>query len=251
MMARAAEIRPEHSWKTAAGEGTLEMAHRIIPGFLKLMSAHGVEAGHGGYLLNDARDEQRIALVAHGGSLGVLTAFLLGIPIRPYAPIAYQQTDTAGVEVFRIADPVHPENPANEWPYPRPGKKNATVKLGIVPTSGGDTTWVKWDAGAYPYLATVKWPKNAPLTILVQNRTQTEELLLAVDEKTGELTGLDIHFDEKRGKFYDLDLYGQLNFTRSFAAQLGYRRLDVEYRWDGEQGDFLMEGLYFGGTARF
>jgi dipeptidyl-peptidase 4 len=100
--------------------------------------------------------------------------------------IAYQQTDTAGMEVFRIADPVHPESAANEWPYPRPGKKNAGVKLGIVATSGADTTWVNWDAGAYPYLATVKWAKNSPLTILVQNRTQTEEVLYAVDDKTGE-----------------------------------------------------------------
>jgi dipeptidyl-peptidase-4 len=104
--------------------------------------------------------------------------------------IAYQQTDTAGMEVFRIADPVHPENAANEWPYPRPGKKNASVKLGIVPAAGGETVWVSWDAAAFPYLATVKWEKNAPLTVLVQNRTQTEELLLAVDEKTGATTEL-------------------------------------------------------------
>jgi hypothetical protein len=68
---------------------------------------------------------------------------------------------------------------------------------------------------------------------------------------TGEITGLDVHFDDKRGKFWDIDIYGQLNFTRSVAAQLGYRRLDVEYRWEGDQGDFLMEGLYFGGTVRF
>jgi dipeptidyl-peptidase-4 len=100
--------------------------------------------------------------------------------------IAFQQTDTAGMEVFRIADPVHPENAANEWPYPRPGMKNASVKLGVAFASGESPVWVKWDAVAYPYLATVKWAKNAPLTILVQNRTQTEEVLYAVDEKTGE-----------------------------------------------------------------
>jgi dipeptidyl-peptidase 4 len=99
--------------------------------------------------------------------------------------IAFQQTDTAGMEVFRIPDPVHPETPANEWPYPRPGMKNAAVKLAVVPASGGEPTWIKWDSAAYPYLATVKWAKNAPLTFLVQNRRQTEELLLAADEKTG------------------------------------------------------------------
>src|SRR5690606_144189 len=81
LLARSAEIRPEQSWKTAAGEGTLEMAHRIIPGFLRLMSAHGVEAGHGGYLLANPDDRQRLALVAHGGSLGVLASLLLGAPL--------------------------------------------------------------------------------------------------------------------------------------------------------------------------
>lgn len=68
---------------------------------------------------------------------------------------------------------------------------------------------------------------------------------------TGEVTGLDIHHDGNRGKFYDYDIYGQLNFTRSVAAQLGYRRLDTEYRWNGDQGDLLVQGLYFGGTVRF
>jgi broad specificity phosphatase PhoE len=97
MMAKAAEIRPEQAWKTPAGEGTLEMGHRIIPNFLKLMVSHGVHAGHGGYLLDNAKDEQRLALVAHGGSLGLLAAFILGVPLRPYGPIAFAQ---AGVAVF-------------------------------------------------------------------------------------------------------------------------------------------------------
>ncbi len=68
---------------------------------------------------------------------------------------------------------------------------------------------------------------------------------------TGELSGLDVHFDDKRGKLYDFDVFGQLNFTKSVAAQAGYRRLHTEYRWSGDQGDLLFEGLYFGGTVRF
>jgi dipeptidyl-peptidase-4 len=99
--------------------------------------------------------------------------------------IAYQQTDTAGLETFHIADPAKPESEPGEWPYPRPGKKNAAVSLGIVPAAGGETVWVTWDRERYPYLATVKWEENAPLTILVQSRRQTEEVLYAVNEKTG------------------------------------------------------------------
>lgn len=104
--------------------------------------------------------------------------------------IACQHTDVAGVEVLRISDPAHPEREPHTWPYPRPGKKNAEVTLGLIPVTGGKTAWVAWDRERYPYLATVVWPENAPLTLLVQNRAQTEELLLAVDTATGATTTL-------------------------------------------------------------
>ncbi len=97
--------------------------------------------------------------------------------------IAYQQTDTGGMETFHIADAVDPARPPQTWPYPRPGKANAAVKLGIIPSGGGrggETTWVAWDSTRHPYLARVTWPKNAPLTILVQNREQTEQTLFEV-----------------------------------------------------------------------
>ncbi len=98
--------------------------------------------------------------------------------------LAYQQTDTAGVELMTIADATHAQRPARQWPYPRPGKTNAQVRLGIVSVEGGPTRWVDWDRAQYPYLAAVTWQDNAPLTVLVQNRRQTEEMLLAVDAGT-------------------------------------------------------------------
>jgi dipeptidyl-peptidase-4 len=104
--------------------------------------------------------------------------------------IAYQQTDTAGMETFHILDPLHPEREPNTWPYPRTGTKNASVRLAIVPAAGGESRWVVWNSEKYPYLAKVVWQDKGPLTILVQNRRQTEEILYAVDEKTGALTEL-------------------------------------------------------------
>jgi len=99
--------------------------------------------------------------------------------------IAYTESDTSGVEKLSIVDVMHPERGANTFAYPRPGKANAVVRLGITPTTGGKTVWVDWDAKKYPYLATVAWQKGGPLTVLVQNRTQTEQQLLAVDPRTG------------------------------------------------------------------
>jgi hypothetical protein len=57
--------------------------------------------------------------------------------------------------------------------------------------------------------------------------------------------------EDYQGRYYDFDLYGTVNFTDHFAAQLGYRSLTVFYKIEEDQGDLKMKGLYFGGIARF
>ena len=100
--------------------------------------------------------------------------------------IVYQETDNSGVETRYIADPLHPETPPARNFYPRAGTPNAKVRLGIVSRSGGATRWIEWDREKYPYLARVVWKEAAaPLCVLVQNRAQQEETLLAVDPNTG------------------------------------------------------------------
>ncbi|MCH7592688.1 MAG: DPP IV N-terminal domain-containing protein [Planctomycetes bacterium] len=109
--------------------------------------------------------------------------------------LVYQQTDTTGLETMHIADARFPDREPHTWPYPRPGKTNAKVRLGIISVTGGDTTWVKWTGERYPYLATVKWKENSPLTILVQNREQTAEALLTVYPNSGATSLLFVESD--------------------------------------------------------
>jgi dipeptidyl-peptidase-4 len=104
--------------------------------------------------------------------------------------IAYQETEHDGVEVWYVADPIQPGSKPQPFYYPRPGKKNAAVRLGVVPITGGKTTWVEWDRTQFPYLATVRWSKNAPLCLTVQTREQQELALLQADPKTGKTTTL-------------------------------------------------------------
>src|SRR5262249_35168541 len=104
--------------------------------------------------------------------------------------IVYEESDAAGVEVWYVSDPAHPEQPALKSYYPRPGKANVKVRLGIIPATGGDTVWIDWDAKKYPYLARVNWSKHGPLTIQVQSREQQELLLLKVAPATGKTTTL-------------------------------------------------------------
>jgi len=106
------------------------------------------------------------------------------------ASIAYQQTDHNGMERMHILDPMHPESEPRAWPYPRPGEANASVRLGILPISGGETRWVEWDHDAFPYLCSVVWPAEGPLTVLIQDREQEHESLRTVDPSSGVTTEL-------------------------------------------------------------
>jgi dipeptidyl-peptidase-4 len=100
--------------------------------------------------------------------------------------LAYEEANTEGVEVWYVADPGQPGQPPHPSYYPRPGKANAVVRLGIVPVAGGPTTWIAWDAHRYSYLAQVEWDRHGPLTLQVQTREQQELVLLRVDPATGQ-----------------------------------------------------------------
>lgn len=94
--------------------------------------------------------------------------------------IVYEEADTEGMETFTIADPVRPDEPSQSWPYPRAGKQNAKVRLGVISIHGGDTKWLDWNDGingksrVYEYMADVCWKKDALLTITAMNRAQTD-----------------------------------------------------------------------------
>lgn len=51
--------------------------------------------------------------------------------------------------------------------------------------------------------------------------------------------------------YFDFDLYGTVNFNRYAGAQVGFRNIDVGYRFKKDEGTFKMKGLYFGGVVRY
>jgi dipeptidyl-peptidase-4 len=110
--------------------------------------------------------------------------------------IAYQRTDNSPVDTLWVGDPRHPEKQPVAFRYPRTGRPNAVVTLGVLPAGGGDTTWIEWDRARWPYLAHVEWTKNAPLTLVVLDREQYEIAVLAADPKTGKTSVLALERDE-------------------------------------------------------
>lgn len=116
--------------------------------------------------------------------------------------ILYQRNDSTNVEVWHSSNPIHPAEPAHAARYPQAGTANAEVRLGLIAASGGATRWIEWDRDALPYLATVRWNRRAPLTILVQDRLQQREQLLRVDLDAG--TTSQIH-EETDAAWLNLD----------------------------------------------
>jgi dipeptidyl-peptidase 4 len=99
--------------------------------------------------------------------------------------LAYEEADSSKVEPFYLVDVAHGERAPEGSPYPRPGKPNVTVKLGVIARTGGKTHWIGWDSAHYPYLARVDWPAGGPLLLQVQTRDQKELALLEANPDSG------------------------------------------------------------------
>ena len=71
---------------------------------------------------------------------------------------------------------------------------------------------------------------------------------------TGEFSGIKLpeSIDENyRANYFDIDIYGTVNFTDHFGFQLGFRTFDVAYKVEKDEGKLLLKGIYFGGVTRF
>ena len=105
--------------------------------------------------------------------------------------IAYQESDASKVETWYPADPAQPGNPPQPVFYPRPGKENVSVRVGVVPVDGsGKTVWLDYDRAKYSYLGKVTWKEEGPLTLTVLSRDQRDLALLKADPETGKTSVL-------------------------------------------------------------
>lgn len=150
---------------------------------------------HDLYIVHIATNKERrltmggSALLSHGTAEFVAQEEMGRFTGYWWAPdatqLVFQETDVNDVDVWYVADPIHPGQVPTPFHYPRPGKANAKVRLGVVSAAGGPTTWVSWEVAKYPYLTTARWNKGGPPLITVQSRDQREVALLKVNPKTG------------------------------------------------------------------
>lgn len=148
--------------------------------------------------------------------------------------IAYEEADADGVEVWHIADPENPDKAPTASYYPRPGKANVKTRLAVL-TIDGNTKWLDWDNEKFPYLATLRWTRNAPLTFVVLSRDQKE---LQIHTANPETAKTELIYSEKDPSW--LNLYKDMPCwlengneflwisERSGAAELELRKKDGE-----------------------
>ena len=107
--AAAADYFAEQTWKTDLGEGCLEMLARVGPAFLKELDKIGIHARHGGYAIDEKAQDLKLAVFAHGGSLGALLGFLLAMPPFPVSRFTYELTGVARIRMQRQRDVWYPQ----------------------------------------------------------------------------------------------------------------------------------------------
>ncbi len=113
--------------------------------------------------------------------------------------IVYQENDASKVESWFASDPAQPGNEPLRSFYPRPGKENVAVRLGVafVDAPGNiPPRSLEWDHTKYPYLGKVTAGEHGPVTLTVLSRDQTDLALLACDLSTGKTTPLLTEHDD-------------------------------------------------------
>ena len=97
--------------------------------------------------------------------------------------LAYQETDERQIPRYSIVHQGETDPSVETHRYPFPGGRNALVRVGVVPSQGGATTWLNLPApesGDF-YLARVEWENPANLLVQILGRDQKTLTLARID----------------------------------------------------------------------
>lgn len=97
MAARDAERYAEDTWKTELGEGTYDVCARVVPAFLGALASVGWHKRYGGWVVDEGAENKTVAVFAHGGSLGTMLTFILGVPPFPVGGFSFSYCGMAGI----------------------------------------------------------------------------------------------------------------------------------------------------------
>ncbi len=102
--------------------------------------------------------------------------------------LAYLESDESDVPRFTVVDHLPTHLDLEVYAYPKAGDPNPRVRIGVVPTAGGDTVWMRPTGyGTQEMLIVdVAFGPDGDLWFQMQDRTQTFLDLHRADPRTGE-----------------------------------------------------------------
>ena len=175
--------------------------------------------------------------------------------------IAYWQFDTTRVKTFdliydtgapyRVQTGIpYPEfgvyPTVRQIPYPQPGTQNSSVRVGVVPSVGGETKWMEVPGYANDnYIARMEWAGDSDSLVLQHlNRLQNTNDVLLADVKTGSMRSL---YQDKDSAWVDVVddlkwLHGNKDFLW-ISEQDGWRHIYLIGR-DSKQVRVVTPGAF-------
>lgn len=102
--------------------------------------------------------------------------------------VLFETYDESPEPIWHLSDPANPTNPAQANRYPQALTANADVRLTLLELGydsdnccyGAIANEVQWDHESYEYLAAVSWREGHDPIILVQDRLQQHDQVLAI-----------------------------------------------------------------------
>jgi dipeptidyl-peptidase 4 len=175
--------------------------------------------------------------------------------------IAYWQFDTSGVKTFALIYDTgapykivtgipYPEfgvyPTVRQIPYPQPGTPNSSVRVGVVPSVGGETRWMQVPGYANDnYIARMEWAGDSDSLILEHlNRLQNTNDIMLADVKTGAVHSIYQDHDSAW-----VDVVDELKWVHSgkdllwLSEQDGWRHVYMVPR-DGGKATLVTSGAF-------
>ncbi len=141
--------------------------------------------------------------------------------------VAYLQFDMSREPLVPHADLLKPRAMYEPERYPQVGENNASIRLGVVPASGGTTKWLDiGDTRDFHLVARAGWlPNSRSVYVLRLNRVQNRLEMLAIDVESGVASPV-----FKESDPYWINLAGDVQFLADGKRFLWTSERDAGYR---------------------
>lgn len=161
--------------------------------------------------------------------------------------IAFWQLDTEGTDMFYLinnTDSLYPKLTA--IPYPKVGRPGSAARIGVIPSGGGETVWIKTEGDPRDnYLARMEFASSSDRIVIQQiNRLQNHNKVIMADIASGDVSTVFEDTDEAWVNVCDDMVWLENGMWFTFMSERGGWRQLYKVSRDGTKVINLTPGEY-------